>query len=88
MCGDVHGQFFDVLELFKQGGEIPSTRYVFIGDFVDRGNHSVETLQMLLCYKARYPESITLLRGNHESRQVTQVYGFYDEVFSFKLLIF
>jgi len=81
VCGDVHGQFFDVLELFKQGGEIPSTSYVFMGDFVDRGHHSVETLQLLLCYKARYPASITLLRGNHECRQVTQVYGFYDECF-------
>jgi len=81
VCGDVHGQFFDVLELFKQGGEIPHHNYVFMGDFVDRGRHSVETLQLLLCYKARYPECITLLRGNHECRQVTQVYGFYDECF-------
>ena len=81
VCGDVHGQFFDVLELFKQGGEIPHRSYVFMGDFVDRGRHSVETLQLLLCYKARYPECITLLRGNHECRQVTQVYGFYDECF-------
>jgi len=81
VCGDVHGQFFDVLELFRQGGEIPLTNYVFMGDFVDRGHHSVETLQLLLCYKARYPANITLLRGNHECRQVTQVYGFYDECF-------
>ena len=81
VCGDVHGQFFDVLELFKVGGEIPNKSYVFMGDFVDRGRHSVETLQLLLCYKARYPECITLLRGNHECRQVTQVYGFYDECF-------
>jgi len=52
-----------------------------MGDFVDRGHHSVETLQLLLCYKARYPHCITLIRGNHECRQVTQVYGFYDECF-------
>lgn len=81
VCGDVHGQFYDVLELFRQGGEIPKTNYIFMGDFVDRGHHSVETLQLLLCFKARYPQCITLLRGNHESRQVTQVYGFYDECF-------
>jgi serine/threonine-protein phosphatase 6 catalytic subunit len=81
VCGDVHGQFFDVLELFRVGGEIPAKSYVFMGDFVDRGRHSVETLQLLLCYKARYPACITLLRGNHECRQVTQVYGFYDECF-------
>jgi len=81
VCGDVHGQFYDVLELFRKAGEIPSTNYVFMGDFVDRGHHSVETLELLLAYKARYPQCITLLRGNHECRQVTQVYGFYDECF-------
>lgn len=54
VCGDIHGQFYDLMELFKQGGEIPKTNYVFMGDFVDRGHHSVETLQLLLCYKARY----------------------------------
>ena len=73
VCGDVHGQLFDVIHLFEVGGEIPQTSYIFMGDLVDRGHHSVETLQLLLCYKARYPANITLLRGNHECRQVTQV---------------
>lgn len=79
VCGDIHGQFFDLLELFKTGGELPTTSYVFMGDFVDRGHHSVETFELLMCLKAKYPDCITLIRGNHESRQITQVYGFYEE---------
>lgn len=82
ICGDVHGQFHDLRELFKQNGcltEEPSAKYLFLGDYVDRGAMSVETIMHLLCLKAKYPHRLSLLRGNHESRQITKVYGFYLE---------
>ena len=79
VVGDVHGQFYDVLELFEIGGKPPFTNYLFMGDYVDRGHFSMETVSLLVCMKVRYRDRITLTRGNHECRQITQVYGFYDE---------
>ncbi|KAJ1999866.1 putative serine/threonine protein phosphatase, partial [Coemansia thaxteri] len=79
VIGDVHGQFYDLLEIFSIGGRCPDTNYLFLGDYVDRGHHSVETISLLACLKLRYPQRIHLLRGNHESRNITKTYGFYAE---------
>jgi len=79
VVGDIHGQFFDLIEIFRIGGFCPDTNYLFLGDYVDRGLFSVETISLLLCLKLRWPSRVWLIRGNHESRGVTQSYGFYTE---------
>ena len=115
VIGDIHGQWHDFIEILKIGGPPPDTNFVFMGDFVDRGYHSVECVSLVLAFKVRplasspppptaplrlrpaadlagwapvafcrgaqvrWPDRVTLIRGNHESRQITQVYGFYDE---------
>ncbi|GAA5995680.1 hypothetical protein JCM5350_006637 [Sporobolomyces pararoseus] len=79
IVGDVHGQYSDLIRLFEMCGFPPSANYLFLGDYVDRGKQSLETILLLLCYKVKYPENFFLLRGNHECANVTRVYGFYDE---------
>mmetsp|Transcript_23365 Transcript_23365/g.65380 ORF Transcript_23365/g.65380 Transcript_23365/m.65380 type:complete len:307 (+) Transcript_23365:91-1011(+) len=79
VCGDVHGQYSDLLRLFDYGGFPPEANYLFLGDYVDRGKQSLETICLLLVYKVKYPENFFLLRGNHECASITRIYGFYDE---------
>jgi diadenosine tetraphosphatase ApaH/serine/threonine PP2A family protein phosphatase len=75
VCGDIHGQMLDLFQLFAVSGPLPETRYLFLGDYVDRGYSSIETFAYVAFLKLKYPDRIWLLRGNHETRQVNQMYG-------------
>ncbi|KAK4940454.1 serine/threonine protein phosphatase Pzh1 [Elasticomyces elasticus] len=79
IVGDIHGQYNDLIRLFEMCGFPPNANFLFLGDYVDRGKQSLETILLLFCYKLKYPENFFILRGNHECANVTRVYGFYDE---------
>lgn len=79
VVGDIHGQFYDLIKLLNVGGNPENTKYLFLGDFVDRGSFSTEVMFLILSLKLNFPKSIFLLRGNHECRQMTQCFNFRTE---------
>lgn len=81
VCGDVHGQYYDLLNIFKiNGNPSESNPYLFNGDFIDRGSFSVEVILTLLMWKVCLPQHMYMTRGNHEAMTLNKMYGFFGEV--------
>ena len=85
VCGDIHGQFSDLLRVFSIGGSPDKTSYLFLGDYVGRGSNSIETMAYLFAMKVKYPDHIYLLRGNHETDEISRTDGFYHEFLDRKI---
>lgn len=79
ICGDLHGQFADLIRVFQCHEFTEDVKYLFLGDYVDRGDQSLEVICLLFALKLRFPQNIFLLRGNHESPEMTESFGFEDE---------
>jgi serine/threonine-protein phosphatase 2B catalytic subunit len=79
LVGDIHGQYYDLLKILEVGGNVEDSKYCFLGDFVDRGSFSIECVILLMSIKINFPDTFTMLRGNHESRQMTSFFNFYTE---------
>lgn len=80
VVGDLHGQYFDMLNMIQKAGEPGSINYLFLGDYVDRGILGIEVVLFLISLKLNEPKTVVLLRGNHESRNMTEAFTFREEV--------
>ena len=79
VCGDIHGQFKDLLNIFATAGQPCDKNYLFLGDYIDRGKKSLECICLMMAYKIKYSKTFFMLRGNHECERISKIYGFYDE---------
>lgn len=79
IVGDIHGQFYDLVKILDLGGDPAQHRYLFLGDYVDRGIFSIEVMAVLLAIKICHPQNVALIRGNHESQQMTSNFNFRQE---------
>ena len=79
--GDIHGNLESLINIFKTNGDPENTKYLFLGDYIDRGQNSCEVIILLFAYKILYPNNIFLMRGNHEFQDMTDHYGFKEECY-------